>query len=199
MTAVIKHADLAQSRLATEFREAINLINYLRTLVAESDTLEGVLQDTLNNLDIDDAEGFDLDVIGDIVGQPRTLIASDGFLYFGYAGNPQAGSYGDLASVSVGSRYLGLGESPTGLRTLTDAEYRIFIRARIAKNHMSTHPEELIAQVIFIFGDVPVVLTEGVMTCHIHIGRELTIDEKFFLDSGVMAKPIGVEVTYTSE
>jgi hypothetical protein len=199
MTEVIKHADLAQSRLATQFREASNLINYLRTLLSESDELEGVLQDTLNNLSIDDAENFDLDVIGEIVGQPRVFIDADGLTYFGYFGHPQAESYGDLYDPSVGSRYLSLGEPPAGFRELSDPEYRVYIRAKIAKNHTHTYPEEMISQVKFLFGDVPVELSEGVMTCDIHIGRKLTVNEKYLLESGILAKPLGVEVTYTSD
>lgn len=47
MIDIINHRDLAESRLATQFKESPNLIAYIRALIRENDELESVFQDLL--------------------------------------------------------------------------------------------------------------------------------------------------------
>lgn len=73
MSIQIDHEELAISRLATQFRESTNLINYIKALLTEADTLEQVLMDVIDKRWIDTAEGIQLDILGTIVAQSRLV------------------------------------------------------------------------------------------------------------------------------
>ncbi len=73
MSIPIDHESLAVSRLATQFRESTNLINYIKALLTEADTLEQVIRDIIDKRWIDTAEGVQLDILGTIVQQSRIV------------------------------------------------------------------------------------------------------------------------------
>lgn len=156
----INHKELAISRLATQFKESTNLISYIKALLLEADNLEQVFCDLLEKRWIDTAEGVQLDIIGAIVGQTREFVDAEIFDYFGFADNPQAQSFGSLGNPSTGGRFIFEGEPTTGLRLLTDEEYRLFIRARILRNSTSSTPEEIISQIRFLFNSPLVIYSE---------------------------------------
>lgn len=73
MSTPINHETLAISRLATQFRESTNFINYIKALLTEADTLEQVIRDVIDKRWIDTAEGVQLDILGTIVQQSRIV------------------------------------------------------------------------------------------------------------------------------
>ena len=79
----IDHKELAVSRLAHQFKNSTNLINYIKTLLIEANTLEDVFQSLIHDRTIETATDATLDIIGAIVGQARlyddsnTLIDDD--------------------------------------------------------------------------------------------------------------------------
>jgi hypothetical protein len=103
----INHKDLAIERLITQYTESPVLQGYIRALLSESDDLEQVFCDILDKRTIDEANGKVLDVIGDLVGQPRELIDAQLLTFFGYEDAdiptppPGTGGYGSLASAPV--------------------------------------------------------------------------------------------------
>lgn len=195
----IDHEELAISRLATQFREAANLIAYIQTLLREANNLEDVFFQLLNERSLDTAIGAQLDIIGEIVGQSRILVDAESFKYFGFEGNPSAQSFGSVNDPAVGGRFVAIGEPTTGFRKLSDDEYRLFIRARITKNRTSSTPEEIIAQIKFIFDAPLVVLVEGNTSYTISIGKILSPNEKAILENDIIPKTLGVKATYVSE
>ena len=198
----IDHEALAISRIATQFREAVNFIAYIKALLIEANNLEQVYQDLLEKRWIDTATGWQLDVLGIIVGQSRTVIDSSLIDYFGFAGatNPNANSFGTVLDANVGGRFIGLTESSLGERLLTDDEYRLFIRARITKNGITpTIPEMLLFFQRFYETDDIRIDDEfnGNMTYQVQIGKPLTqSDEAFLLNTDLVPKVAGVSVTY---
>lgn len=201
MATPIDHEALAESRLATEFRESANLIAYIKALLSEADTLEQVFQDIIDSRWIDTAEGVNLDIIGAIVGQTRSFIDAEIFEYFGFSPLVTAQSFGSVADAGVGGRFVSVDESPTGVRQLTDEEYRLFIRAKIIRNSTTSAPEEVIAQIVGLFSPDQVVLTEGSYASYsVSIGKRLTLNEKVVLnDTDIIPKTAGVQVSYVSE
>lgn len=196
----INHKELAISRLATQFRESTNLINYIRALLIEADTLEQVFCDLLEKRWIDTAEGVQLDILGAIVGQSREFIDAEIFDYFGFADNPQAQSFGTVQDASVGGRFRLVDEVTTGIRQLSDDEYRLFIRARISRNTTSSTPEDIIAQIRYVFGSPLVLLSDGDTFYEVSIGKRLSLNEKSILsDTDIIPKTAGVQATYVTE
>ena len=196
---MINHKDLGESRLASQFKEAVNLINFIRTLLNGSDELEIVFDDLINKRAIDTAEGEQLDNIGEIVGQPRVAILAEDVLYFGFTGFPNAQSFGDDGDPGVGGRFRSQVEAETGDTLIADPEYRTLLRARIIKNTTNTSPEEIISQIQFILGDIEVYILEiGDETKYkLGFGRPLTGNERILVtDADIIPKPLGVDVQY---
>lgn len=196
----IDHKSLAISRLATQFKESTNLINYIRSLLIEANNLEEVFCDLLEKRWIDTAEGVNLDILGSIVGQSREFIDAEIFDYFGFADNPQAQSFGSVVDASLGGRFKFVDEVTTGIRQLTDDEYRLFIKARISRNRTSSTPEDIIAQIRYIFNSPLVLFVDGDTKYEISIGRKLGLNEKsILLNTDIVPKTAGVQATYVTE
>lgn len=200
MAEKINHEELAISRLATQFKESTNLINYIKALLIEADPLEQVFCDLLEKRWIDTAAGVQLDILGSIVGQSREFIDAVIFDYFGFANNPQAQSFGTVSNASVGGRFKLAYEITTGIRQLTDYEYRLFIRARIARNRTSSTPEDIIAQIKYVFNAPLVLFVDGDTKYEVSVGRKLGLNEKsILLDTDIIPKTAGIQATYVTE
>ena len=196
----IDHKELAVSRLATQFRESVNLISYIKVLLLEANNLEQVFNDLLEKRWIDTAEGIQLDILGSIVGQTREFIDAEIFGYFGFATNSISQSFGTLLDPGIGGRFKLIGEATVGTRQLTDDEYRKFIKARITRNSTSSTPEDIISQIGFIFDSTLVLLADGDTTYEVSIGRKLTLNEKSILvDTDIVPKTTGILATYVTE
>jgi len=197
----IDHKSLAESRLATQYRDSLKLIAYIKALLHEADTLESVLRDLLEKRWIDTAVGVNLDILGSIVGQTREFIDAEVFDYFGFADNPIAQSFGTLSDVGIGGRFRAVGEATQGIRLLTDDEYRVFIKARLLRNSTSSTPEEIIAQFRFLFDSPIVIIREGLKASYeISIGRRLSLNEKSIISqTNIVPKTAGVSASYVTE
>ena len=127
MATPIDHEELAISRLVSQFREATTLIAYIQALLSEANTLEEVGHSLITGRSLDGAVGVQLDILGEIVGQPRVLIDATTTPYFGFQGAPNAQSFGDINDPTVGGRFRSVDEQATGYRTLSDEEYRFYL------------------------------------------------------------------------
>lgn len=67
----INYEELGLSRLATEFSESENLIAYLKIIMSEFQFLEDVYFDILEKRWLENAENAQLEVLGELVGQPK--------------------------------------------------------------------------------------------------------------------------------
>jgi hypothetical protein len=138
----------------------------------------------------------------DIAAVPNNLEAA--FAAIGEAIDPTTatGEQLDLCGGLVGaSRTLPSGD------TLSDAEFRVLVLAKIARNKCKGTVPDMHAALMFLFGnpDVQVVDTGG-MAMEAQIGRLLTTDEKSVLSiasgdsltpGGILPKPSGVRLTMT--
>ncbi len=197
MSNQIDHIVLAESRLATQFRESANLIAYIKALLVESNTLEQVFQDLLDKRWIDTAEGINLDIVGSIVGQSRILVDATILSYFGFATAIGAQSFGTVLDPGIGGRFRSVEESVTGNRELTDEEYRVFIKARVIKNSIIPTIQETTSFFKFLFDVAQVIVLDGTMNYTVQIGRLLTANEKAFLiNTDLVPKVAAVGVSY---
>jgi len=90
--------------------------------------------------DLDQATGHRLDIIGKIVGMPRSVPFVVAKELFGFEGDPTAGTMDDvLAPLGTARPFKDLFEPPYSELQLNDDRYRFFIRAKIAKNVVAAY------------------------------------------------------------
>jgi hypothetical protein len=205
---VVPYLEEARERVTEQFKEAPVFDKYLQVLVDDSIEIQGVLKDLMQKRGIETAEGVNLDILGDIVGQPRTLINADLFSFFGFRGHWQADTFGTLNDPSVGSVFWDGKESGVGNITLNDALYRLLIKAKIAKNVTRATPEDVMNFANFVFNtNGSTVVDEGGAKFRLFIGRSLTRQEVGLLryvnktasyESKLLPKPVGVGMEYGS-
>lgn len=202
------YLDVARSRVTEQFKTEDHPIfdKYLQLLLGGKIELQEVFRQLMQERSIDTAIGAQLDIIGEIVGQPRELIDTALLTYFAYLGYPEAESYGDLTNPSVGGFYKGLNDPLAGNTLLNDDQYRLFIKAKIIKNSTNVTPNQFIQFIQFVFGiDVNLIMAEGNAEFTVMMGRELSSFEKVLLNyvsyssgypSRFVPKPIGVRINF---
>lgn len=179
---------------------------YLQLLLGGKIELQEVFRQLMQERSIDTAVGAQLDIIGDIVGQPRELIDTALLTFFAFQGYPDAQSYGDLNNASLGGPYYDIRNPLAGNTLLTDEQYRLFIKAKITKNSTNATPNQFIDFMKFVFGvELSVVVAEGDAEFTFLIGKQLSSFEKVLLTyvsyssgypSRFVPKPIGVRVNF---
>lgn len=197
---------IAESRLTMAFEQKPIFAKYLKLLLAEQGDLQEVLRQLMQERSIETAVGKQLDIIGDIVGQPRELIEADFIPYFGYVGAFDVQSYGDLNNASLGGYYYDLNQSLVGNILLNDDQYRIFIKAKILKNITRATPEDTIYFIQFVFGadKVQIAIDNAAEQALILVSQDLNQFEvallKYFSDkpykSYFIPKSLGVGITF---
>lgn len=196
----------ARSRITEQFKNKDVIDRYLQLLIDQQLKIQTVFKELLQKRSIDEATGAALDIIGEIVGQPRELISTDLYDFFGFQGALKAGTFGDIGQPAVGSRFYTFGDPLGGNVLLDDTTYRLFIKAKILKNRTASTPEEFIAFINFLFGtNTTAILAEGQAEYTILFGRELSEFEQVLLNyistaqgypSRLIPKTVGVRINF---
>lgn len=198
--ATIDHLAVGRSRVAAQYTESQKFLAYIRALLASSAELEAVLQKVAEQVDIDLAEGVNLDVIGEIVGISRIIQASVQLAFFGFQDNAAALNFGEEGSQGIGARFYDEGEPYLATSVLNDPEFRLLIRAKIVKNHALGTNEDVIAGLAYLFGGgmaIQVAVEDiGGMAIQVAVGRPLTYLEKVLITNlDVLPRPAGVRIS----
>lgn len=196
----IDHLAVGRSRVATQYTESQKLLAFIRALLASSVELEDVLQKVAEQVDIDLAEGVNLDVIGEIVGISRIIPASVQLAFFGFQDNVAALNFGEEGALGVGARFFDEGEPYLATSVLNDPEFRLLIRAKIVKNHALGTNEDVIAGMAYLFGGgmaIQVAVEDiGGMAIQVAVGRTLTYLEKVLISNlDILPRPSGVRIS----
>ncbi|MHB0973967.1 MAG: DUF2612 domain-containing protein [Thiobacillus sp.] len=198
---VLDHQSIGRSRVATQYTESQKFLAYIRALLASSAELEAVLQKVAEQVDIDLAEGVNLDVIGEIVGISRIIPESVQLSFFGFEDNIAALNFGEEGAIGIGGRLYDEGEPYLATSVLNDPEYRLLIRAKIVKNHALGTNEDVIAGLAYLFGgggaSIQMVVEDiGGMAIQVAVGRQLTYLEKVLITNlDVLPRPAGVRIS----
>lgn len=195
----------ARDRITEAFKNKDIIDRYLQLLLDQQESIQQVFKDLLQKRSIDEATGATLDIIGEIVGQPRELISADLFNYFGFQGALKADTFGDLGISTIGSRFYDFGTPLGGNVLLDDETYRLFIKAKILKNRTASTPEEFLAFVNFLLGTENTAIFEGQSEYTVLFGRELSAFEQVLLNyvstsqgypSRLIPKTVGVRINF---
>lgn len=146
------YLEVARSRKTMAFENKPTFDRVLEFLHTPFNELQEVLRQLMQERSIDTAVGRQLDIIGDIVGQPRELLDVDMLPYFGFELAPSAESFGDINHREVGGYWWSIGQALGGNVLLEDSVYRVFIKAKIIKNLSRATPEDTIEFLKFVFG-----------------------------------------------
>ena len=139
---------VARSRLTDRHRSDEPFLAILDTLIELKEERQKeylALAETF--LDIDKSTGKNLDFIGKLIGEERTLVNFIDRSYFGFLGARLAESY------DIGYWYSLYRNRYGTLRTLTDDEYRRVLKARIIKNSSDSGRNSLLEVVNILTGN----------------------------------------------
>lgn len=149
------------------------------------------------SFDLDVAEGVQLDAVGLWVGQSRLIPDVLLIEFFGFDDNPAALPFGEEGNVSIGGGFWDETEPYTGSSILSDPEYRLLIRAKIAKNHAKGMTADIVNAASFLFQAPVYVHDYGDMSISVAIGRELTVVERaIILNLDILPRPAGVRIAW---
>lgn len=155
---ILDHKAIYKGRLLQQFKHSTKLIALIDSLIEGQGELEVVLDQLLTQRSVETAVGPQLDIIGEIVGQPRSILDVTGLKFFAYqAASGDIDGYGTNTDPTVGARYRGATEETGTYRELGDAEYRIFIKSKIMQNVGIVTIPELQDAIVFMLGEGTVV------------------------------------------
>ena len=136
------------------------------SLFVESEKLKKIIEVILNQYKIDQdkylwlidnilnlevAEKYHLDFIGQLVGQDRFLVNFNQEKYFGFLGSYQSETLGTLSDESVGGYWNSVDNFiSSSARRLNDEEYKRIIKARIIYNNSNCLINDLVSVVNLI-------------------------------------------------
>lgn len=175
---------IARTRTTEQFKldGAPVFDKYLQLLISGFQDAQEVFDSLMKLRSVDTATGAQLNIIGNIVGQDRELIAADLYDFFGMQGALNAYPMGDSNDPSVGGYFFSYGTDMGGNIALDDELYRLFIKSKIYKNSTSSTPEEFIQAIKMILSVDQIALVEtGNANAFVYIGKQLSNFEKVLL------------------
>ncbi len=196
----VDHVTEGHGRLITQYSEAESVKNYLLPILTQITELEEMFCDLINNRNIDDATDATLDIIGSKVGQTRAVLATTVLPFFGFFGVEGGLPFATYATANTSSfkSYNDSDEGSNVLARLTDAQYRLYIRARIIKNYTLAKRADVIRAINFLIEPEIVIVQEGVKSYTVNIGKVLSVTEQSLISrTDLIPKPLGIDVEYT--
>ncbi len=206
----IDYLTQARGRYTDQFKNSVNFDILMIIWMMGYQEIQEELISILDIKDVDKASGVQLDIIGDIVGQPRSLQGLDETGFFGFQSDAGAQPFGSLGN-STGGVYASLYRSTSSQTVeLSDSAYRVYLKAKILSNNASGTPEEVIAATRMIFSTDVVELYEDESTSgsfSLYIGRPWNdgtetafpgVDETA-LAQRLLPRPAGVRIDFVDE
>jgi hypothetical protein len=148
----VDYLDEARGRYTEQFKDKVVFDKYVELFISEFSTLQNEFKKLMQLRTIDEAFGQQLDVIGDIVGQPREVFNVTVY-NFGFLDADGALSYGDLNNPSVGGVFRSLIDPESNSRYLDDFEYRTLIKVKIIKNTSNGNINDVIKCAELLFNE----------------------------------------------
>ena len=195
----------SEDLITTQFQDKEIFKRYLRLLLTGIQEALSVERDLIQKRDIDSATGAQLDIIGEIVGQPRILIITVLYPFFGYEGALAANSFGTYYNNQLGGYWYSYGGKIGGDVTLNDEQYRLIIKAKIIKNNARGTNEDYIKFGNFVFNTQITFEDDHSGKSTILVGRRMSMFEKAIMayvfegtdyNFTYHPKPLGVGIGY---
>lgn len=174
-----------------QYRTKPKALGTIRAIYTETDnTFKNVVQ-VADILNIDDATGYALDLVGKHVGVSRVLPTAIAKEYFGWLKDKTALSFG------IGEFYRH-GDALHASVVLNDNDYRFFIKARITKNYQNGEISNIVKSIKFMIGEHGNIIDAQDMTMNVLVNSDqlnsLTLYAISKMD--ILVRPIGVMYRY---
>ncbi|MCP4569571.1 MAG: DUF2612 domain-containing protein, partial [FCB group bacterium] len=186
MTA-INHLQRTVDDILTQYKESSNLIGYIQAFQIQNQEIEDACNDLLTDRSLDTAVGTQLDVIGEIVGQSRIVEGFPNVLAWGYQTSAYTEGYNDGAYRDGSAQTI----------ELDDDTYRLYIKARILRNHSQYTIDDILQAVAILVPTAEsIVLTEGDMAFSLSVlDAAISVDQQNILKNGnIIPKPAGIKL-----
>lgn len=134
----------ARDRVTSQFFEKPVFDAFLRTLIAERVDVQEQIRKLMQERSIDTAVGFQLDIIGNIVGQSRFVPDINPIPFFAFDGYVGGGGFVANPLDPTAVKFKSVGQSALSNEPLQDEDFRRAIRARIIKNSSKGTIEDIL-------------------------------------------------------
>lgn len=114
--------------IENQLRESPNYIEVIRLLAEDFDETSDIYDYIAKNINVLNAQGVWLDLIGDIVGVSRVFDKEIQPTYFGFSDQDNVTGFGQ-------ARFRELNDKTTASSILNDDDYRVVIIGQIARNY----------------------------------------------------------------
>lgn len=114
--------------IENQLRESPNYIEVIRLLAEDFDEASDIYDYIAKNINVLNARGVWLDLIGDIVGVSRVFEKEIQPVFFGFDDQPNTTGFGQ-------ARFRELDDKTTASSVLNDDDYRVVIIGQIARNY----------------------------------------------------------------
>lgn len=114
--------------IENQLRESPNYIEVIRLLAEDFDEASDIYDYIAKNINVLNARGVWLDLIGDIVGVSRVFEKEIQPVFFGFDDQPNTTGFGQ-------ARFRKLDDKTTASSVLNDDDYRVVIIGKIARNY----------------------------------------------------------------
>ncbi len=178
----VDYGALAYEQTPYHLKDKPVFTKYLQLLLSGCIDADLTLKELMQERSIDTATGEQLDVIGRIVGQPRTLTNIADLKFFGFDGTSASGTFSTTANPAIGGYWYSSGQATGGSVRLADAQYRIFIRAKIKRNTTPAYVEDVVDMLEYIFGLRVFILQNEGGTLTMRSNRRLSLFERACFD-----------------
>lgn len=155
------------------------------------------------NFDLDSVTGYRLDVIGRIVGLPRSAPEVLAKVFFGFKGHLNSAGFSSKSNTAYsGAPFFSKFSPAYGPYQLGDNEYRRFLRVKIARNAAAAtiaSEDRLSLQDVIqaAFNGRAYVTDRQDMTLALNVSPQVSMDElRLTVRLGLLPKPAGVRYEY---
>lgn len=167
----------------------------VQVLTGAIDGIRASIQSLPQAFDLDTALGAQLDIVGQWIGQPRTVGGVLTLGYFGFSDNVVAANFGEENNASIGGRFYEEDEPFTSTAVLADPEYRTVLRAKILRNHYSGTTDEIVNALQLIFDAPAHVVDEGIQSLIVVINAPISpIGQSLLTNFDLLPRPAGVAI-----
>ncbi|MDX1452255.1 MAG: DUF2612 domain-containing protein [Oleiphilaceae bacterium] len=142
---------LAEELVISQLADSPEYLKLIEWLSERFDSLDDILH-YIAGINIDNAMGAWLDLIGLIVGRSREIPSTIGLKYFGFSGQTNAVGFGQ-------ARFYRAGDPLEATSILPDDEYRRLLLAQISRNYGTVDKIGLVESIQNLTGVQDVVLS----------------------------------------
>lgn len=182
------YQDEAAQLIINQLRDSPNYNEIVRLIASDFDDISS-LHDYIASINVYNASGVWLDLIGDIVGVGRQIDVPIKTIYFGFVDQPNIGGFGLAPMYDQ--------QSPvTSSTTLADGDYRRVILAKVAKNFGDVSRPGIVTALQNIINSNDVVVENmGNASIRVYIGAMLDENTRNLLSAvDIIPRAAGVKL-----